>query len=624
MDATSYDPALEKHPSEYAGDTRPFASSLLRSSPSQGGSFFSRHKRAILTGSILLTLCAAATLAGLLVTKPWNKSVRATQDSSNSEAAVPTSNDTTNVHHDEVLPKFSKDPAHPTTLEFDGTVRCNAYTPPLAEPFLYGKQPIRGVNLGGWLVLEPFITPSLFEPYVSQGVTDEFTLTKLLGQDKARELLRRHYSTWVTEDTFKRIRDLGLNHVRIPIGFWALGNLAPDEPYVPDLALDYLLQGLKWAAKYGLRVMVEIHGAPGSQNGWNHSGHAGKIHWVDGTPLGTKNGQRTIEYVRQLARMLNEPGFDHVAPIFGILNEPAIFMLERKNTDRWYKDAFATLRNATGGVGRGPWAVIHDGFLGLSEWEGFMPHSDRLVLDVHQYLIFDHYLIRLPRNKQATFPCEAWAKHMARSNEAFGPTLVGEFSSATNDCAKWLNGIGFGTRWEGTYANEEESGAFDDEAAATGDAVTAKNGEHVVLQQDQQQQRPPPASALAPQSKVPNADEDEKARMISINKEKRQVPAVAKNAACQPTKNGGLQSDYCSCAKQNDVNTFSPEYRQFLSDFTQAQMDAFEKGIGWFYWNFKTETNTLWSYFDGVDQGWIPRDINNRPGGCKALGRHIG
>jgi glucan 1,3-beta-glucosidase len=27
------------------------------------------------------------------------------------------------------------------------------------------KEMIRGVNLGGWLVLEPFITPSIFEYY---------------------------------------------------------------------------------------------------------------------------------------------------------------------------------------------------------------------------------------------------------------------------------------------------------------------------------------------------------------------------------------------------------------------------------------------------------------------------
>lgn len=30
-------------------------------------------------------------------------------------------------------------------------------------PFDFGNDKVRGVNLGGWLVLEPWITPSVFE-----------------------------------------------------------------------------------------------------------------------------------------------------------------------------------------------------------------------------------------------------------------------------------------------------------------------------------------------------------------------------------------------------------------------------------------------------------------------------
>jgi len=30
-------------------------------------------------------------------------------------------------------------------------------------PFDFGNDKVRGVNLGGWLVLEPWITPSIFE-----------------------------------------------------------------------------------------------------------------------------------------------------------------------------------------------------------------------------------------------------------------------------------------------------------------------------------------------------------------------------------------------------------------------------------------------------------------------------
>ncbi|KAG0324292.1 hypothetical protein BGZ99_001986 [Dissophora globulifera] len=518
---------------------------------SKSRSCVAKNRKVILIGAAIFTLAAVSALVAVVATRPWmakDKQNEARQGPGIHNATINNGTNTNGTSSDSP-DRFTQS----SSIPISSYVQCNAYTPPLNKPFPYGQQPIRGVNLGGWLVLEPFITPSVFEPYISQGVTDEYSLTKLLGPEKARAYLRKHYSEWVTEDTFRHIRDLGLNHVRIPLGFWALGNLEDDEPYVSDLSLDFLLQGLKWAAMYGIRVMVELHAAPGSQNGWNHSGRGGKIGWLDGTPEGTKNGKRTLAYLKQLWMLLQGPGMEHVSPMFGILNEPAIFMLERDTTDKWYKEAFAELRATTGGAGKGPWGVLHDGFLGLTQWEGFMHGADRLALDVHQYLIFDHDLIRMSQKEQVNFSCDVWAPNMQRSTLKFGPTLVGEFSSATNDCATYLNGVGIGYRWDGTFLNE--------------------NG-------------------------------------------------VAEEAACQQAKRGATSTS-CSCAEQNNVDSFTPEYRKFLTDFTQTQMDAFEQGMGWFYWNFKTENNALWSYFDGVNQGWIPKDANNRPGGCKALGHAI-
>lgn len=34
---------------------------------------------------------------------------------------------------------------------------------PRSPPFDYNGQKVRGVNTGGWFVLEPWITPSIFE-----------------------------------------------------------------------------------------------------------------------------------------------------------------------------------------------------------------------------------------------------------------------------------------------------------------------------------------------------------------------------------------------------------------------------------------------------------------------------
>jgi hypothetical protein len=57
-----------------------------------------------------------------------------------------------------------------------------------------------------------------------------------------------------------------LNHVRIPIGYWAY-DVGPSEPYISGQH-NYLLKAIAWAATYNLKVIVDLHGAPGSQNGY--------------------------------------------------------------------------------------------------------------------------------------------------------------------------------------------------------------------------------------------------------------------------------------------------------------------------------------------------------------------
>ena len=60
-----------------------------------------------------------------------------------------------------------------------------------------------------------------------------------------------------------------LNHVRIPIGYWAY-DVGPGEPYFQGQR-EYLGKAIGWAKEYGIKVIVDLHGAPGSQNGYAQS-----------------------------------------------------------------------------------------------------------------------------------------------------------------------------------------------------------------------------------------------------------------------------------------------------------------------------------------------------------------
>lgn len=79
------------------------------------------------------------------------------------------------------------------------------------------------VNLGGLFVLEPFISPALYQKY--PGSHDEWTLSTLMAADTASgglNQLEDHYKTFVTEQDIAEIAGAGLNWVRLPIPFWAI------------------------------------------------------------------------------------------------------------------------------------------------------------------------------------------------------------------------------------------------------------------------------------------------------------------------------------------------------------------------------------------------------------------
>jgi glucan 1,3-beta-glucosidase len=84
----------------------------------------------------------------------------------------------------------------------------------------------------GWFVLEPWITPSIFAPWAeTREVIDEYTFTRKLGPAAAQQQLETHWRSWISQDDFNEISSVGLNYVRIPIGYWAVSPL-PGDPYV--------------------------------------------------------------------------------------------------------------------------------------------------------------------------------------------------------------------------------------------------------------------------------------------------------------------------------------------------------------------------------------------------------
>ena len=83
----------------------------------------------------------------------------------------------------------------------------------------------------------------------------------------------------------------------------------------------YFLKAVQWARKYGLRINLDLHALPGSQNGWNHSGRLGNINVLYG-PMGINNAERSLDYIRIIAEFISQPEYKDVVVMFGITNEP--------------------------------------------------------------------------------------------------------------------------------------------------------------------------------------------------------------------------------------------------------------------------------------------------------------
>ncbi|KDR83042.1 hypothetical protein GALMADRAFT_113197 [Galerina marginata CBS 339.88] len=337
---------------------------------------------------------------------------------------------------------FSGDWAYDPKQPFAAGGKAQSWSPRVGqEQWVWGTNVVKGVNLGGWLVTEPFIVPALYEEYIGKSsidVVDEWTLSLAMGSDLATKM-ENHYKTFITEQDFAEIAGAGLNWVRIPIGFWAIETIN-NEPFVVGTSWTYFLKAIQWARKYGIRIYLDLHALPGSQNGWNHSGKSGPVNFMNGV-MGIANAQRTLTYLRIITEFVSQPQYRDVVGVVGIVNEILWDTIGQQAVQSFYLEAYQTIRKSTGtGNGSGPYIAIHEGFQGPAIWAGFLAGADRLALDQHPYLAFTGDTTSTP-DEMAVKPC-GWAIATNQSQKAFGVTLGGEFATAINNCGLWLNGIG--------------------------------------------------------------------------------------------------------------------------------------------------------------------------------------
>jgi len=183
----------------------------------------------------------------------------------------------------------------------------------------------KGVNVGGIFVLERWMNGRFFDGIPDWvGTSIQAYTDGINNAEVAKRNLDDRAANWINECDYAQIAQLGLNTVRLPIGYWALGDKFPDTPMLPPFnkwtsvynnTLEQIHTHFKWAQKYGLGVLLDLHGAPGSQNGADHSGNSGNTDLYNSDI----NINTTVNVLRRLTEIFKE--YDNMVGI-ELFNEP--------------------------------------------------------------------------------------------------------------------------------------------------------------------------------------------------------------------------------------------------------------------------------------------------------------
>ena len=274
---------------------------------------------------------------------------------------------------------------------------------------------------------------------------DEYTLGQTLGKDAALDMLRAHWDSWCTWTDFQRIQQAGFNLVRIPIGFWAYDTYG--TPFVTGAA-DYVDAAIDWARSLGLKMIIDLHGAPGSQNGYDNSGERLQSpQWTQGDTVA-----QTLQVLETISNKYAQPNYQDVVLAIELLNEPLLSDLNFDTVRQFYRDGYGQVRAASDTP-----VVLHDGFKAPSSWNGFLTPSDggdfNVAMDHHEYQVFSDDTVSLAPWQRRQLVCNNGASYSGADKWTF----VGEWTAAMTDCALWLNGRGVGARFDGTFDSSPSS-----------------------------------------------------------------------------------------------------------------------------------------------------------------------
>lgn len=288
--------------------------------------------------------------------------------------------------------------------------------------------PVRGVNLSGWFIPEPWVTPSLF---AATGASNEVELQQALGATTYNNRLRQHYETFITEDDFRRMASIGLNSVRLPLPWYAFGSQNDAQSYIS--VIDYVDRALEWGGKYGLSVLLDLATVPGGQGDSNDSPSTPEsiAEWHSST-----NGRHVaLDVLERLAarygkhdalfgiELLDSPTMSYRKSLFTVTDGIPIHYLRN-----FYRDAYELVRVHMP-VDK---PVVFSASGHPERWRGFMRAGryENVFMDIHLYHYRDEFAQDITSPRGISSAVARNRRMIGEGSDAGFPVIVGEWSGA--------------------------------------------------------------------------------------------------------------------------------------------------------------------------------------------------
>lgn len=243
----------------------------------------------------------------------------------------------------------------------------------------------------------------------------------------------------------------GLNTIRLPVGYWYFAEKAGLDPspyLVPDEdiydAQHPITKVIRWAKDAGLQVILDLHGAPLSQNGLDNSGKMSDdpdVHrWGETWLYNEAAISETVQVLEGMALYIKylseELRLDNIM-MLELVNEPWVF-LDMGMVRDFYILAISSVRAVLPQLP----ILLHDSFHG-DMWAMMLKYFpfDNVFMDTHLYHGFNPSDIasdtyeadKLKMYVHERMAC-AMTSMLRYETCSAAPTITGEFSLAIDNC----------------------------------------------------------------------------------------------------------------------------------------------------------------------------------------------